>query len=448
MEHTETNRINQGSGRPLIGIRIPTWATFAYGIYPGILRYMREHQRWRLATVVDSTQEIEPTVIDQNWVGDGLILFRYTQEEADTFRERGIPVVNISSEPPRDNLSKNRDLLVASEPAVVVDNAACGKMAAEHFLRRGFEFFVFWDDPARLYAKHRGEAFEKALADVGHQCLWIDESAARIPLQNRWQMLQVFIQKKLRELVEQAKGKPVAIFTKDDIWPQASIIHACDKLGLSVPKQVAILGCGNDQSFVHTTDPAMSSISYPAHEIGYQAAAMLHRMMQEKIEEKRLGLIATSQQDGMGQGILRAKKSSPKTDPSLNPARIIVQPGKLSARESTGIMAYDDQVVGAALAFIWQESPKRSLSVSQVADEVAVSGVVLRRRFSDVLSYSPKHEIDRVRLRHLLGYLDRTDWSMKKISLKMGFTSSEEMARFLRRHKSVSPSDYRESLKT
>ncbi len=431
--------------RPLVGIRIPTWATFTQDIYPGILAYMREHERWRLATVVNSTNEIEPTIIDENWEGDGLILFRYTQREARAFKERGVPVVNISSEPPQDRLPENRDLEPVAVPSVVVDNAACGRMAAEHFLRRGFEFFVFWDDPVRYYAKQRGEAFSQALAQVGHDCIWIQESAAKIPEPQRWQELQRFVRRRLGELVAQAGGKPMAIFAKDDICA-AGLMNMCVSMGLNMPEQVAVLGCGNDQVFVHTTDPAMSSISYPAHEIGYRAAEKLHEMMLEKrvkASEKY------AWRAGEGERTSRnrlAKKLHFKGSEGMK-TMIKVPPGRLKARESTGIMAYEDQLVGAALAFIWQESPRRSLSVTDVAEEVAVSGVVLRRRFAEVLSYSPKHEIDRVRLTHLLGYLERTDWSMKKIAIEMDFSSSEEMARFLKRHKSQSPSTYRKTLR-
>ena len=67
---------------PVVGIRVPSWASFTRPIFKGIVDFIRNNEQWQILTLVDSTNEMAPVVIDENWDGDGLILFRYSPEEA------------------------------------------------------------------------------------------------------------------------------------------------------------------------------------------------------------------------------------------------------------------------------------------------------------------------------------------------------------------------------
>ena len=70
---------------PVVGIRVPSWASFTRPIFRGIVDFIRNNEKWQLQTLVDSTNEMAPVLIDENWRGDGLILFRYSPEEAKIF---------------------------------------------------------------------------------------------------------------------------------------------------------------------------------------------------------------------------------------------------------------------------------------------------------------------------------------------------------------------------
>ena len=65
------------NGMPVVGIRVPSWASFTRPIFHGIVEFIRNREQWRIQTLVDSTNEMAPMVIDENWNGDGLILFRH-----------------------------------------------------------------------------------------------------------------------------------------------------------------------------------------------------------------------------------------------------------------------------------------------------------------------------------------------------------------------------------
>lgn len=59
---------------------------------------MRNHGHWRIETLNDSYGEMEKVEITTGWQGDGLILYRATEQELADFKKRGIAVVLLSTE--------------------------------------------------------------------------------------------------------------------------------------------------------------------------------------------------------------------------------------------------------------------------------------------------------------------------------------------------------------
>ena len=55
---------------PVVGIRVPSWASFTRPIFKGIVDFIRNNEQWQIQTLVDSTNEMAPVVIDENWDGD------------------------------------------------------------------------------------------------------------------------------------------------------------------------------------------------------------------------------------------------------------------------------------------------------------------------------------------------------------------------------------------
>jgi hypothetical protein len=126
--------------RPTIGVRLPSWAGSTTQVLGGIVDYMRLHSLWRLETENDSYGEMEHVKIGVGWQGDGLILYRATQDELEDFQSRGIAVVLLSTEGPDGGY-----------PRVLPDNFEAGKLAAEHLLGLGLKSFAFLARGATLY---------------------------------------------------------------------------------------------------------------------------------------------------------------------------------------------------------------------------------------------------------------------------------------------------------
>ena len=70
-----------------IGIRLPGWAKgFGNRMFRGILDFIRENHPLEIDFEQASSDDLEPLRIDGDWRGDGLLVFRHSEEEAREWR--------------------------------------------------------------------------------------------------------------------------------------------------------------------------------------------------------------------------------------------------------------------------------------------------------------------------------------------------------------------------
>ena len=380
-----------------VGVRIPNWTTFARGIYPGLMAYVNEHGPWQIDTTEETTHEIPITTIDQKWRGDGLIVFRCTSNELRKWKKNGIRVVNLSSETPSGK--------IGAPASVMPDNHAAGRLAGEHLLGRGLRQFACWIDPTRRYAQQRYAGFSEIVSGAGYKVETIELAVSKVPMQEKWHLIEA----KLRERLPQLEF-PIGVFAKDDI-SAACIIRVCQSIDLNVPRDVAVIGCNNDPAFVYTTTPSLTSVVYPAHRIGEEAAAMLDRMMCDRDWEP--------------------------SAPTLVPLSQVIE------RQSTAVFAFEDVLVSKVWTYLQNQPSRRVIQVHDLAHDLAVAEPTLRRRFRRSANRSVKSAIDQTRLNHIEYRLEHTELPIKRIAYECGFITSEELARFVRRKLGKSPSVWR-----
>ena len=111
-----------------------------HGVFAGIQDYASEHPNW--TTVVQPRLTLHQ--LDDYLSGYDGIIARATAPLAEEAARVGLPLVNIWSSSPAKGV-----------PCVFPDFKAAGRMAAEHFLQRGFRRFAFhgfcatWEPPRR-----------------------------------------------------------------------------------------------------------------------------------------------------------------------------------------------------------------------------------------------------------------------------------------------------------
>ncbi len=391
--------------RPVVGVRLPPWATFAGTVFHGLLDYMRLHGWWELVTENDAFGELEPVHLDEHWRGDGLITFRMTEEEGAAWRKAGVAVVNISSEGG-----------CYGYPRVIPDNDEVGRRAAGHLIGLGLRHYAYigraasqydvasWVSGPRRYARERWASFTDCLTEHG-----IEAKSFFVPPHPLWQ--KTAWKAIRREIVDFLKTLPLpcGIFAVDDPLAMA-VRHAAQGGGFTVPDDLPLIGFGNDRVYCHGTTPALTSVDYPGREIGFRAAHFLA----EQLAGRHPGEVEEC-----------------------------VPVGAVVSRESTDFLGFDDSEVARLVRWIRLHALGDPIQVSDVHAQTDLSMTNLKARFQAAIGHGPKREIMQTRLRHLEYLLSSTDLAVEKIAQSMGFSSVESLSRFLLRETGKRVAQYR-----
>jgi LacI family transcriptional regulator len=292
-------------------------------------------------------------------------------------------------------------------PRVLLDQRANGRVGAEHLLDRGLTNLMFYShDVDRRVAGVRAEGFREAAAARGwaaRELSWGSDTPHR-PGENRLEWLG-------RMLVE--CGVPLGVMAVND-QVASEVVDAAIGAGLRVPEDVAIVGCDNDPILARLGLIPLSSVDSGRERVGYEAAALLNRLL-----------------DGA---------PAPKSPLLVPPAGIVL-------RQSSDVLAVGDKNVRAAVCFI-RDHFHESITVADVAGSTLLS----RRRLQDLFVASIGHgindEILRQRLSRAQQLLTETPHKLDKIARDAGFGDGARLSKVFRRMLGVTPRDYRNSYRS
>ena len=360
----------------------------------GIQRYViGGDKRWFLH---DDQIDSSTIKVLRQWNPDGIVAFITDPTLGKKIQEFNCPVVNTCSR-----------VDIPDIPLLTFDNAAAGRMAAKHFLERRFENFGFFGHPhSESYSSsERERGFCERLAQEGFKVhILLANYQPRLLVQAKW----VSVHRRIRKWLEKIP-KPAAIFACNDI-PARHIANLCWQMDLKIPEQIAILGVDNDEIECHLARPPLSSIAVPGDRIGYEAAALLDRMLRKKV---------------------------PARDDAY-----IFEPTEVITRQSTDIMAVEDDDIRLALGYI-RKNINNPFGVDDVAENVCLGRRVLERRFRQLLGRTVLQEIWRARVDVAKKLLRETSLSMPQIAARAGFADAQRLAVVFRKVVDMSPTDYR-----
>ena len=315
----------------------------------------------------------------------------------------GRPVVNLISGRRPDGMVR-----------VSGDEEAIGRLAAHDLMERRFTNFAFCGWGGLYFSDARGAAFEDELRKGGFACVHYRSRGRNAGRQVEYSSGddKLLLPGDAKELERWIRGlpKPVAIFCASDYraW-HLSVI--CSRLGLGVPKSVALLGVDNDPIPSTMTAPTISSIDKDTFRTGYLAAETLDR-------------------------IIRGERS--RTD--LSP--VLVPPLGVVSRQSTAVYPVEPQWLADAMTFI-HEKVADSITAADVAKHVALSYSSVEATFRRVLKTTVQKEIMAARLARAEQLLLMSDLSLAEISGRSGFRTQQYFANAFRVAHGASPTDWK-----
>ena len=356
----------------------------------GITDYARHVGNWTLSVNPEPFNvSIESLA---GWRGSGAIVLVRTARDLQMARAKGIPVVNISGVLRQGGL-----------PRVLVDDLAIGRLAAEHLLECGFRRFAYYGIANAWFAAQRGQSFVERVEQVGGVCSVL-EAPLNFDARNPWHRGRKTLEKWLSTL-----EPPVGLLAVHD-YRASVVIDACIHLGLRVPEDVAVIGVCNEEAICELCQIPLTSIPIAGREVGYQAAALLDRLM--------LG------------------EAPPRDEILLPPTRPV-------KRRSTDMITAEDAHVAAAARFV-REHMDQVPDVAALERVVPVSRRVLERRFRKFFHCTPHQYLCRRRVDRAKQLLDGADnLPLWKIAEACGFTETRHLRLVFHRLTGITPTEYR-----
>jgi len=364
---------------------------YDYRLHQGIEKYAQEHG-WHLYS--EYTRE---KIIPWGWTGDGILAWLGAGEDlAEFVTSAKLPTVDFSNR--RTQLKFHR---------VLEDHAHAARLAAEHFLTRGFTNFCYYSDANNWSYEERGEGFVKALADAGiARCDWL-----------RWQNAPAYTsgrqewQRKRKWLAAQMKSaaKPLAVFAAND-QQALDVLESCESIGIKVPEEVAIVGTESYLLAPEAMRTPISSVDTNLVSLGYRGAELLDKLM--------------------------AGQKLPLTPIRIPAVGVVV-------RKSSDILTIKHQGVARSLRHIWDHGHE-PICIKDLVGVSAMSRRGLHKAFLEHLGRTPGQELQRVRIERAKKVLAETDRKVETVAYESGYQSINSFCVAFKRVTGMSAKEFRD----
>jgi LacI family transcriptional regulator len=363
----------------------------------GITSYARQHAQWRFVL-----QEVTADGTVDKWLlrarPAGVIAEITSRGMARTLRRLGVPIVDVLEEHP-----------VPHVPQIVCDDRNIVRRAVDHLRAKGLQHLAFVGDRDLHFAMQRRAWFAEFVPAVSRRRRAAG-GASRAASPVAMMPASALLPEGLAQLAEwlMSLPRPVGVIACNDEWG-SQVLRACCEHGLHVPDDVAVVGVGDDPIYCHMSDPPLSSIDCHAPAIGYEAAAMLDRLI-----------------------------SGGPAPPPIS----FVDPGAVQERGSTDVLAIRDEQAVAAVRFL-RTHACAGITPATAATKLGISRRTLERLFTRHVGHSPAAEISRVRLERARELLAETDLPLGTIARRVGLTHVETLHRVFKKRFGATPGGYR-----
>lgn len=368
---------------PRVALLIATDRDWGRNLIRGVLSFCANDIAWDIWVKPNRTAT---SMIPTDWNGDGIIAHVRNPELGRQLTESGLPVVSVSDNP----------IEGFSAPCVRTDDPASTRLAAEHFIERGFRQLAFIGSCRRPTPIQYAETFQQTVEAQGLTC-------HRFPGNPGGPNFQARLTGWLKNL-----PKPIGLLTTGQNLG-SQVIENCRHNGIIVPHDIAVLSANYDELMCLTSHPALSGIISPTRQIGYKAAELLQQMMDGK---------------------------------HIPHETIFIPPVGLKAHLSTDTLAIDDLQMAQVIEFI-REHAFEPITLDDILRAVPMAKRTLDRRFQKAFGRTPTEEIKRMRINKARQLLTETDIPMQLIAERCGYATYNYLTHIFKRTTGKSPSEYR-----
>lgn len=371
-------------------IAIVMTEVFLRRLTPALTPYVRGAQDFRIVSIHRPVDQLLDLLLGLEPVG---LITEWLPEITEQLLELGLPTVIADT-----------DFRYPGVTSIDVDDRAVGAAAAEAFREAGYGNFACLGN-GTPYSEQRVEGFlgvSGPRAGVHTEINFGDARYSEDFVEPDASLLQW-----LRDL-----PKPVGIFAVHDPLGRF-LCGACQRLGLSVPDQVAIIGANNDELVCGLSYPMLSSVAIPWSAIG--------------------GLVGESIQN-----LLRGEKAAEEP--------LLVPPSGVVWRHSANHLAVDDPQLRRAMSYL-SEHVQEPVSIGELCAHLRIARRSLERKFQSIYHCSPWEMLCRLRVARCKRLLTQTNHTIGRIAELCGFNEAERLTVVFKRLTGMTPSGFRKKLR-
>ena len=373
--------------------------TYAFDMVKGVADYAQTHEtKWDIIYSGIYRESVFRQLAMKSAM-KGVIGFYTNQGIVELFQKSKTPIVNVSA---------RLKSVVETIPSIVMDNRMIGQLAAKHFIDRGYPEILFVRQGKNIFFDQEREAgFRMECEQHGVRYAFIEKDDL-LPISfNQRRVYKESVGRKIKALLEPYRGRS-GIVVLDD-FHSFKVAEMLQHLGYQIPLDFALLGCNNEEHICLLGSQGRSSIEVNGKTIGYEAAAVLHR-------------------------ILKGEKGPTKP--------IFVRPGDVVVRQSTDILCMEDEVVEKALDFM-VNNVAETIRVNDIARVAGVSRRVLEMRFKKFFRQPIAKKMVEIRINKVKSLLQDSHITITQIAELAGFSSSQRLAAVFRKYTGMTLSKYR-----
>jgi LacI family transcriptional regulator len=378
-----------------IALLLQSGMAFDRAIARGIGEYIRNHRGWVI--LMDPMMDVTTEGL-KHWNPDGIIVDIQSGALKAALQLGDIPIVGVGS-----YCEKSGNLL--DIPIVTSNQEEIGRMAARHFISKGFRHFAFCaGDEKATWCIQRQQGFAEELAKH-------DFSYERyVPDLNG----HINMPEALKSLGKWMHGlpKPTGVFVYFDGWARW-VLDACVVEDLKVPQEIAVLGVDNDRWLCELSQPRLSSVDPNVLTAGFAAAEILDNVLHGG------------------------------TPPKLTR----IDPSEVAARDSTDLMAFNEPEVAFAIRYI-REHACDPITPSDVLRVTGMSNSTAYRKFKSALGRSIHSEIQRVQMEQIKKLLTTTNLNVNEVARQSGFDNARYLTKVFRELTNMTPIEFRRKQST
>ncbi|MFS2221522.1 D-xylose utilization transcriptional activator XylR [Pantoea sp. B65] len=333
----------------------------------------------------------------REWLGDGVIADYDDKQIESLLQHVNVPIVGVGG-------SYHRPQDYPPVHYIATDNTALVESAFLHLKEKGVHRFAFYGLPlssGKRWAQEREYAFRQLVAQERYQGV-VYQGMETAP--ENWQHAQ----NRLADWVQTLPPQTGIIAVTDA--RARHLLQVCEHLKIPVPEKLCVIGIDNEELTRYLSRVALSSVAQGSRQMGYQAAKLLHRLLDKHI---------------------------------LPLQRILVPPVKVIERRSTDYRSLHDPAVIQAMHYIRFNACK-GIKVEQVLDAVGMSRSNLEKRFKDETGETIHALIHSEKLEKARTLLISSSMSINEISQMCGYPSLQYFYSVFKKSYASTPGEYRE----